>query len=148
VLDVPSFVCSASLTVARPCPGVMDLFTPEGERAWAGADGWHPQFPEPKRTEGVGTVFTTRHGSHQTTWVMVDQTSRRIRYARILPGISAGTVEVVAVSDSDEATQLQVSYDLTALAPEEAPRLEAFAAAFESDIAAWETKIARYLSGA
>jgi hypothetical protein len=126
----------------------MELFTPEGERAWAGADGWDPQYPDPRRTAGVGTVFTTKHGSHQTTWVMVDQDPRRVRYARFAPGLSAGTVEVVAVSDTAEATQLQVTYDLTALAPGEAQRLQAFAAAFESEIAEWETKIARSLASA
>jgi hypothetical protein len=123
----------------------MELFTPEGERAWAGPDGWNPQYPDLQRTQGVGTVFTTKHGPHQTTWVMVDQTSRRVRYARFAPGISAGTVEVLAVSDTDEVTQLQVTYDLTALAPDEAERLQAFAAAFESEIAEWGTKIARSL---
>jgi hypothetical protein len=79
---------------------------------------------------------------------MVDHASRRVRYARFAAGFSAGTVEVVAVSATEEATRLQVTYDVTALAPDEAPRLRAFAAAFESEIAEWAMKIERALGRA
>jgi CubicO group peptidase (beta-lactamase class C family) len=60
---------STEITVAVPPDQAMSLFTPEGER-WA--EGWDPQYPVPDRRDGAGAVFTTGHGGHQTTWVMVD----------------------------------------------------------------------------
>ena len=54
---------SADLSVALPSAATMVLFTPEGERRWAGKGGWDPHYPVPSRTVGVGTVFTTRHGA-------------------------------------------------------------------------------------
>src|SRR5689334_131284 len=94
----------------------MSLFTPEGERSWAGKAGWDPHYPVPSRTVGTGAVFTTRHADRTTIWVMVDHSPDRVRYARVTPGAAAGTVEVRVLSGSASRTGLRVTYDLTALA--------------------------------
>ena len=83
---------TAEIMVGLPCEQAMALFTAEGERQWA--EGWDPCYPEPDRREGPGAVFTTAHGGHKTTWIMVDHEPERIRYARVTSGMTAGTVAV------------------------------------------------------
>jgi ABC-type proline/glycine betaine transport system permease subunit len=34
--------------------------------------------------KGLGAVFTTGHGGHQTTWIMVDHDAASVRYAACL----------------------------------------------------------------
>jgi hypothetical protein len=135
-----TITCAAELTVDQPQAAALRLFTPEGERAWA--PGWNPAFPAPQRTEGRGAVFITGDGEDATTWVMVDQDERLVRYARFAPGATAGTV-AVAVLDAEAArTRVRVSYDLTALGADGARWLEDFAAGFNRYIAHWEKAIA------
>jgi hypothetical protein len=61
-----------------------------------------------------------------------------MRYARVTPGVHAGTVEVRCHPDGDE-TRADVTYDLTALSPD---ALEPFAAGFDAMLAEWERMIA------
>jgi hypothetical protein len=141
-----SFIDSCEITVALPPPDAITLFTPEGERSWAGRHGWNPSYPDPSRTFGVGAVFTTRHQSRQTIWVIVDQEPDRIRYARVSPDGLAGTVDVRVRALSPDTTTAQVTYDLTALTEAAADELAAFAAAYQSDIGAWAIEIGESLS--
>jgi hypothetical protein len=135
-----TIACAAQITVDRPRKDALALFTPEGERAWA--PGWNPVFAAAHRTEGAGAVFTTTHGEDTTTWVMVDQDERCVRYARFTPGATAGTVTVTVRNAQPTQTHLRVDYDLTALTPEGARWLETFAQGFNDYIAHWETAIA------
>ena len=77
----------------------MYLFTPAGERLWAAH--WDPRFPAGEQGDGSapGTVFLTG----DTHWVVVDRTPDRVRYARVTPGIRAGTVEVAVRPDGERA---------------------------------------------
>jgi hypothetical protein len=134
---------SAEITVGLPREPAMALFTPEGERRWA--DGWDPQYPEAARREGPGAVFTTDHGGHQTTWIMVDQRPDGVRYARVTSGVSAGTVAVDVLGSADDTTQVRVTYDLTALFSAGEAWLDTFAAHYDHAIAAWGTEIAAAL---
>ena len=136
-----TIACAAELTVDRPRTGALALFTPEGERAWA--PGWDPAFPVPQRTEGPGAVFVTTHGEDTTTWVMVDQDERWVRYARFTPGATAGTVAVTVLGAEPTRTRLRVSYDLTALSSDGARWLETFAEDFNGYITHWEAAIRR-----
>jgi hypothetical protein len=134
---------TAEITVALPREQAMALFTPDGERRWA--DGWDPQYPEPGRREGPGTVFTTGHGGHQTTWIMVDHRPESIRYARVVHGTTAGTIAVHVLSSSEHATRVVITYDLTALSTPGANWLKSFDADYDTEIAAWSTEIAAAL---
>jgi hypothetical protein len=134
---------ATEITVALPLDQAMALFTPEGERAWA--DGWDPDYPEPGRREGPGAVFTTGHGGHQTTWVMVDHGPRNVRYARVTEAMTAGTVAVDVVETDERSTRVRVTYDLTALTPAGATWLETFDAHYETAIGGWATEIAAAL---
>jgi hypothetical protein len=131
------------ITVNLPPDHAMALFTPEGERLWA--DGWDPNYPEPRRREGPGAVFTTGHGGHQTTWIMVDQGARDVRYARVTEAMTAGTVAVEVVGTREGSTQVRVTYDLTALSPAGETWIDAFDADYETAIGEWATEIAAAL---
>lgn len=130
---------TAHLTIDLPPDGAIALFTPEGERRWAA--GWTPLYPAPDRREESGAVFTTAHGGRQTTWIIVDHEPTRIRYARVVSEMTAGTVAVEVLASQDDATYLRVTYDLTALTAAGATWLEAFDAEYETEIAAWSTEI-------
>jgi hypothetical protein len=130
---------AAEITVGLPREQALALFTPEGERRWAA--GWDPQYPDPRRREGPGAVFTTSHGSHETTWVMVDQRPDSIRYARVVQRMTAGTIAVDVLYAKEGATRVRVTYDLTALTAAGETWLEAFAEHFETEIAAWSHEI-------
>jgi hypothetical protein len=134
---------AAEITVNLPPEHVIALFTPEGERRWA--DGWDPEYPEPNRREGPGTVFETRHGGHETTWIVVDQGPESIRYARVAHGIAAGTIAVEIVDSREGGTQVRVTYDLTALSGAGETWLQAFGTHYENEIAAWSAEIAAAL---
>jgi hypothetical protein len=140
------FTGSRDITVALPPPDAMTLFTPEGERSWAGKDGWNPQYPVPSRTAGAGAVFTTQLHERLTIWVIVDQEPDRIRYARITPHGLAGTVEVRALSGSHAGTTVRVTYDLTALTDAATDELAGFAAGYYAEIDTWASEIAESLA--
>ena len=134
---------TVEITVSLPSEHAIELFTPEGERRWA--DRWDPHYPQRGRREGPGTVFTTSHGAHQTTWVMVDQQPMSIRYARVAQGMTAGTIAVEVLGRHEQATDVLVTYDLTALSPAGESWLERFDADYDAEIAGWSTEIAAAL---
>jgi hypothetical protein len=119
---------SHSISVALPPERAMHLFTPAGERLWV--SHWEPRFPAGEHGDGSapGTVFLTG----DTHWVVVDRTPDRVRYARVTPGVRAGTVEVVLRPDG-EGTLADVTYDITPLAGDDD---------FEPAIHEWEPAIA------
>jgi hypothetical protein len=123
------YVCTGSLHVALPPDRAAALFTPEGERAWA--HGWAPEYPA-----SGGPVFTTDDGA--TVWVELGE----LRYARVTPGVQAGTVAVRCLPEGD-GTRAEVTYDLTALSDD--ADLARFAAGFDEFMASWERDIAATL---
>jgi hypothetical protein len=135
---------SAEITVGLPPDQAMALFTAEGERRWA--DGWDPRYPEPDRRDGPGAVFHTSHGSHQTTWIMVDDRPDGVRYARVTHGVIAGTVAVDVVTSDSDTTRVRVTYDLTALTPTGEAWLANLDANYGSEIASWAADIAAALT--
>ena len=100
---------TGTIHVPLPPDRALELFTPEGEREWV--PGWDPHHHSP-------TVFATDHGGSDTLWVITDQEPRRMRYARVTPGVHAGTVEVRCRPEADDSrTRADVTYDLTELSP-------------------------------
>ena len=61
-----------------------------------------------------------------------------MRYARVTPGVLAGTVDVRCHPD-DGDTRAEVTYDLAPLTPD---ALDRFAAGFDGMLAEWERLIA------
>ena len=122
--------CQGTLHVPLPPTEAIHLFTAEGERAWA--PGWDPTNVSP-------TVFTTDHDHRHTIWVITDETATTRRYARVTPGVHAGTVAVRCEPDG-EHTRAHVTYELAALGPH--ADLDGFAARYAEMLAEWERLIA------
>jgi hypothetical protein len=137
---VNRFRDTVTINVPLPADEAMPLFTARGERRWV--EGWDPEFPagEPSE-EGEGTVFVTTAHDRSTYWVVAASDADRVRYARTTPGLTAGTVEVRRRGSDARSTQIDVTYDLSALTAQGAAELDVFAAGYEQDIGAWETAI-------
>ena len=134
-----------SFTIARPMPGTLELFTPEGERAWA--PGWDPTWLWPRDgATGVGMVFTTDHGGEHTIWTMTryEPEQGRVQYVRTTPGTRLGVVTVECSPTDATSTRVEVSYAITALTEAgNAMLAELDEAAFASFIDSWKEAIGR-----
>ena len=129
---------SGTVEVPLPPDRALALFTPAGERGWV--PGWDPEFPSGEAAS-PGTTFTTHGG--RTFWVIADATEDSMRYARITPGVHAGTVEV-RCEPAGDGTRAHVTYDLTGLA--DADAVDRFAADVPAMLTEWERLIAASLS--
>ena len=135
------------IQVALPPSEAFRLFTPRGEQDWA--HGWHPCFPAPAPDDTEpGTVFeTTAHGQH-TIWLVTDrQPGKRISYARVTPGAQAGTV-TVTLSPIGDHSEVEVTYQLTALTEPARDKLSEFADGYPAYLKSWEDDIAAWLHNA
>lgn len=134
------------ITVDLPPSEAFRLFTARGERDWA--HGWHPRFPVPVADDAEpGTVFETdAHGQH-TIWLVTRcEPGKRISYARLTPGHQVGNV-TVTLSPSNGHSEVEVTYDLTALSPNTVPELDEFADGYSAYLQSWQNAIASWLSG-
>jgi hypothetical protein len=134
---------TGQIKVALAPAEAFRLFTPRGEQDWV--PGWHPQFPAPADDDtDPGTVFeTSAHGQH-TVWLVTDcKPGRRISYARVTPD-DAGTV-TVTVSAAGQHSEVEVSYQLTALASAAAERLGRFADGYDDYLRSWQDAISNWL---
>jgi hypothetical protein len=129
---------TGTLRVDAPPEHAFQLFTAPGERLWEpevlrGGDGRHK-----------GSVFVTDAHGDKAYWVVVDYDDAALhaRYARIAPGSRAGTVAVRARDDGAGATEVEVTYELTALTDAGNEQLAAFdAEAYAQMLAEWESLI-------
>lgn len=133
---------TGQLGVARPPAEAFVLFTARGEQGWV--PGWQPRFPAPTDDDTApGTVFQTGAHGRTTTWVVVERTpGRRIRYARVAPGDTAGTVTVDLADGDTGHSEVTVTYELTALTPSAMEPLRGFAARYPQLLRDWEAAIA------
>lgn len=133
---------TGSFPVALPPEEAFPLFTATGERSWV--DGWDPQFPSPTADDTEpGTVFTTGHGEHGTTWVVTRREGGRLLgYAVVSHGERAGRI-TVGLEPSGAGTTVTVTHDLTALVPAASAGVEAFATGYDEYLDGWRDRIAR-----
>jgi hypothetical protein len=131
-----------TLRVAAAPHHAFQLFTAPGERLWI--DDWDPAVLRGANGRAKGSVFVTRAGGDTAYWVVVDYDEHGLhaRYARIAPGTHAGTVDVLARRDGAGGTEVEVTYELTALTDEGNRQLAAFdAPAYADMLAGWERRI-------
>jgi hypothetical protein len=135
------------IRVALPPREAFGLFTPRGEQAWA--DGWQPRFPVPVSDDTEpGTVFVTDAHGHRTVWVVTGrEPGHWICYARVTPGDRAGTV-TVTVHRAGQHSEVEVSYQLTALSEAARGGLRDFADGYADYLRSWQDAIARCLRAA
>jgi hypothetical protein len=121
----------------------MELFTPEGERAWV--PGWNPYFLSGAKDE-VGAVWTTNaHGTH-VTWVTVVRDADHVRYSRVSENGTVGIVDVRCVADSD-GTRVHVGYDLTGTDRAGVAAVKSFAEGYDEMLDEWRDLTAGFLDG-
>jgi hypothetical protein len=136
-------VCRGIVRVALPPERALGYFTPEGERVWA--PEWNPIYPAASEDDtAVNVVFVTGGHGHDTVWVVVDSSDRAMRYAQVVPGVRAGTVNVQCLPDG-QATRAEITYDLTALTHAAQAALQHFADGYDDFLREWERLIAAAL---
>jgi hypothetical protein len=133
------------ITVDLPPAEAFRLFTPRGEQDWA--HGWHPHFPAPVTDDtDPGTVFETHAHDQHTIWLVTSrEPGNQISYARITPGDQAGSV-TVTLAPHAAGTEVEVTYDLTALTPAATSGLAEFAATYPAYLQSWQAAIADCLN--
>jgi hypothetical protein len=126
------------------------LFSPVGERAWAGTD-WNPQFlyPRPERDE-EGAVFTVKHGGHESVWVnsIRDMESRHFQYVYFIPDALVTVIDVRFFPISAGTTKVEVTYTRTALNVDANPHVRALGVSDAGNGTEWQQAIEKYLKDA
>ncbi len=137
--------CSGTHTirVAAPVQQCQRFFTAAGEELWV--DGWQPRYvyPPDGRTE-AGMVFCTGSGDELTFWTMTDFNTAAgyARFVRVTPQSRIAIVEVRCTDVDGVATDVAVTYTVTALDPSRIDVLGPFrGAAFKAMIEDWRAKI-------
>jgi len=131
---------TSRIQVDLPPDEAVRLFTPRGEQDWV--HGWQPRFPAPAPDDTEpGTVFETdAHGQH-TVWLVTERNpGRRISYARVTPGEQAGIV-TVTITDAGGRSEVEVTYQLTALSPAADHKLREFAEGYPAYLQSWQDAI-------
>jgi len=121
----------------------LPLFTPEGERRWAGSS-WNPVYAVPGSAaddSAPGTVFTTESDGGAATWIVLERRDDGLRYARVAPGRIAGTVEVRCAEAGPGETLVTVTYDATSLGPEGRAFVEELSAGYDAFLEHWREAI-------
>ena len=78
-------ICEGQFTLPLPVASAVPLFTPEGERRWAGSS-WNPMYAIPDGAgdgSSPGTVFTTESDDGQATWIVLERGDDAVSYAAI-----------------------------------------------------------------
>ena len=133
---------SGTVHVAAPPEQSFPLFTAAGEKTWV--PGWDPHVMWGGNGNQPGAVWTTTVRDETTIWIVVDfdVEGKHARYARITPGVKAGTVEVTVRGDGRGASDVEVTYELTALGEAGKRDLEAFGdKQFAEMLAEWQDLI-------
>jgi hypothetical protein len=136
-----------TIRIAAPAHVAVKFFTPAGEEVWA--PHWHPRYLYPADgTTQQGQIFTTGEGDEFTIWQVTDfdLTACRVRYVRTTPALRTGFVEVQCVQHGSDASDVLVSYELTALTPAGESTLAAYEGqSFATMIDGWATAITAHL---
>jgi hypothetical protein len=138
-------ICEGHFTLPMTVEEAVPLFTPEGERRWAGTS-WDPEYAIPGAAgddSAPGTVFTTHSvGDGDAVWIVLERRDDGMSYARVMPGRIAGTISVHCSPDpSGEGTRVTVKYDVTSLGPEGAAFVEEFEPGYDAFMAEWRREI-------
>jgi hypothetical protein len=135
-----TITCSGAFELPVAAEAAGELFTPEGERAWA--EDWDPRYPD-RGSDAVepGTVFVTDRQDSEAVWVITAAGEGTISYARFDPLGVMGTIEVAWEAVSPERTRVEVVYRSTATDESMRPQLGAFAAHYDAYMEHWRQAI-------
>jgi hypothetical protein len=141
-------ICEGHFTLPLPIAEAVPLFTPEGERRWAGAS-WDPVYAIPEAAgddSAAGTVFTTESDGGAATWIVLERRDDGMSYARVAPDRIAGTISV-RCSQEVEETRVTVRYDVTSLGPEGVRFVGVLEDGYETFLGEWRRAILAGLVG-
>jgi hypothetical protein len=137
-------VCEGSFTLPLEPEAAVPLFTPEGERRWAGAL-WDPSYPVPGASaddSAPGTVFTTEGEGGDAVWIVTGRHGDGISYARVAPSRIAGTIEVTCTPGAEPGECcVAVRYDVTSLGPDGAGFVSELQTGFDEFLNGWRDEI-------
>jgi hypothetical protein len=137
-------ICEGHFTLPMPIAEAVPLFTPEGERRWAGPS-WDPLYAIEDAAlddSAPGTVFTTEGNLGRATWIVLERRDDGMRYARITPDGIAGTVSVICSQGASAGeTRVTVRYDVTSLGPDGVEFVEEFEAGYDAFLEDWRREI-------
>ena len=144
---------AASFVLALTVREAFELFTPEGEKAWA--EGWDPEYLHPADGRlAMGMVFRTRAGAEETLWtVACCDPSSCVEYVRCTPGSRVAVVRVRCTPLAGDRCEVTVAYAFTGLSEAgnawiramDEPRYAEFIGSWRSGI---EAMLARGAAGA
>ena len=135
-------VCEGGFTLPLSVEQALPLFTPEGERGWAGPD-WDPEYAIPGGASAdtePGTVFWTESDGGAAVWIVVERRDDGMRYARVSPGRIAGTIDVRCTPNAG-GTEVRVTYDVTSLGAEGADFVRELESGYDAFMAGWREEI-------
>jgi len=138
-------ICIGRFILPLAVEDAIPLFTPEGERRWAGSS-WDPKYAIPEAVEdhsAPGTVFTTESDGGMATWIVLERRDDGMRYARVAQNRIAGTIDVTCIASSSNETRVSVTYDVTSLSPEGTAFVNELDASFDTFLDSWREEIAR-----
>jgi hypothetical protein len=128
-------------TAAAPMHRVTPLFGAHREREWAA--GWEPRFIHPAApADREGMVFTVQRDRNEAVWVntRLDLAAGIVQYVYVLPGELATLISLRLTPDG-ERTQVEVTYQRTALNRDANARVEQMSAADRMAGPEWEREI-------
>jgi hypothetical protein len=136
--------CVSSFEIGLAPAEAIELFTPEGERLWAGG-GWAPRYPVALENGATGaergTVFVTGDDDGTTIWVATAKDADSVTYARLTPGTMAGIVAVRCAPVRTGATRVEVTYEASSLTDAADAELDEFAREYDAFIATWKEEL-------
>jgi hypothetical protein len=135
---------TSRIQVDLPPGEAFRLFTPRREQDWV--HGWQPRFPAPAPDDTEpGIVFETHANGQHTIWVVTSrEPGKRISYARVTPGEQAGIV-TVTITAAHGHSEVEVTYQLTALSPAADHKLREFAEGYPAYLQSWQDAITAWL---
>jgi len=107
---------SASFELPLPRERAFELFTPEGERAWA--PGWDPEYLHPADGRLVaGMIFRTHAHGEDTVWTVArcEPEAGSVSYVRCTPSSRIAIVAVACAAIAPGRSRVTVSYEFTGL---------------------------------
>lgn len=137
-------ICEGHFTLPVSVEQAVPLFTPEGERRWAGPS-WDPVYAIPGAAgddSAPGTVFTTDSHGGAAIWIVLERRDDGISYARVAPGGIAGTIDVQCSPEaSGGQTRVTVRYDVTSLGRDGVGLVEELESGYDAFLAEWRREI-------
>lgn len=134
------FSLDAPQTVVAP------LFGANRERVWA--EGWDPHFIHPHpAADQAGAVFSIEHEGHTANWIttVFEPAKGHIQHVYFVPGAMATLIDIHLDQVNSGKTNVSVTYERTALAPEANGRVRKMSEHDAQSGPEWQKAIQDYL---